>query len=54
MAEIEVRDGKYGEPLPVLSGKFAELADERGVDKVLLSLSYDGEYAIAVAALSEK
>jgi phosphopantetheine--protein transferase-like protein len=54
MAEIEVRDGKYGEPFPVLSGKFAELAEKRGVEQVLLSLSYDGDYAIAVAALSEK
>lgn len=50
--EIEIRDGEYGEPLPILSGKFAEIAGERGVSRVLLSLSYDGDYAIAVAALS--
>jgi holo-[acyl-carrier protein] synthase len=53
--EIEIRDGKFGEPIPVLSGTFAQLAEQRGVSKVLLSLSYDGENAIAVASLvSEK
>jgi len=54
MSEIEVRDGKWGEPLPVLLGRFAEIAAEKGVEQVLLSLSYDGDYAIAMAALSEK
>jgi holo-[acyl-carrier protein] synthase len=52
LTEIEIRDGKFGEPEPVLTGRFAELAAERGVSRVLLSLSYDGDYAIAVAALS--
>ncbi len=50
--EIEVREGRFGEPMPVLSGRFAEIAAERGVTKVLLSLSFDGDYAVAVAALS--
>ena len=50
--EIEVRDGEWGEPIPVLTGRFLELATERGASKVLLSLSYDGDYAIAVATLS--
>jgi holo-[acyl-carrier protein] synthase len=50
--EIEVQEGRFGEPLPVLSGRFAEIAAERGVSRVLLSLSFDGDYAIAVAALS--
>lgn len=51
-SEIEIRDGEYGEPLPMLSGRFAELAAQRGVSRVLLSLSWDGDSAIAVAALS--
>jgi phosphopantetheine--protein transferase-like protein len=51
--EIEVRDGKHGEPIPVLTGRFADLASERDVSRVLLSLSYDGDYAVAVAALSK-
>jgi phosphopantetheine--protein transferase-like protein len=51
--EIEVRDGEHGEPIPVLTGTFAELASERGASHVLLSLSYDGDYAVAVATLSK-
>ncbi|MFH1153679.1 MAG: 4'-phosphopantetheinyl transferase superfamily protein, partial [Pseudomonadota bacterium] len=50
--EIEVREGENGEPVPVLSGRFAELAAEYGVSRVLLSISWDGDYAVAVAALS--
>ena len=49
--EIEVRDGEWGEPIPALSGRFQELASSRGASRVLLSLSYDGDYAIAVATL---
>jgi phosphopantetheine--protein transferase-like protein len=49
--EIEVTDGKSGEPIPVLKGKFAELAKERGITRVLLSLSYDTEYAVGAANL---
>lgn len=52
LKEIEVREGKWGEPIPVLAGRFLEVASERGASKVLLSLSYDGDYAIAVASLS--
>src|SRR5512136_956867 len=53
LKEIEVRDGEHGEPIPVLTGRFAELASERDVSRVLLSLSYDGDYAVAVATLSK-
>jgi holo-[acyl-carrier protein] synthase len=49
--EIDVRDGEFGQPLPVLSGRFAELMAERGATSVLLSLSFDGDYAIAMATL---
>ncbi len=50
--EIEVQEGEHGEPIPVLTGRFAEIASEREVSRVLLSLSYDGDYAVAMAALS--
>ena len=36
LTEIEVRDGKFGEPIPVLTGTFAKLARERGATKVLI------------------
>lgn len=52
--EIDVRDGKYGEPIPILSGRFAEIAAEKNASQVHLSLSYDGEYAIGVATLSKE
>jgi holo-[acyl-carrier protein] synthase len=52
LKEIEVRDGEWGEPIPVLTGRFLELASERKASRVLLSLSYDGDYAIAVATLA--
>jgi holo-[acyl-carrier protein] synthase len=51
LKEIEIRDGPFGEPVPVLTGLFEKLAQERGVKKVLLSLSYETEYAIASAML---
>ena len=51
-SEIEIRDGEHGEPVPVLSGRFAQVAAEKAVSQVMLSLSWDGDYAIAVAALS--
>ena len=51
--EIEVREGEHGEPVSVLTGRFAELASERDISRVLLSLSYDGDYAVAVATLSK-
>ncbi len=51
LTEISVTQGKHGEPIPVLTGRFAELASQRGAAKVLLSLSYDGDYAVAVAIL---
>ncbi len=52
LKEIEVRNGQWGEPIAVLTGRFLEVVRERGASTVLLSLSYDGDYAIAVAALS--
>ena len=50
--EIDVRDGEFGEPLPILTGRFAEIAAQRKVSRVFLSLSYDGDYAVAMAVLS--
>ena len=50
--EIEVQDGEWGEPIPHLTGRFAELTAEKGASRVLLSLSFDGDYAIAVATLT--
>jgi holo-[acyl-carrier protein] synthase len=50
--EIDVTDGQFGEPVAILSGRFATLAAERNANRVHLSISYDGDYAIAMAVLS--
>lgn len=50
--EIEIEDGPHGEPVAALKGKFAELAARHGVERVLVSVAYDGGYAIGVATLS--
>jgi len=49
--DIEIREGQFGQPLVQLSGYFADLALKRGVQQVLLSISYDGDYAVAMAVL---
>jgi holo-[acyl-carrier protein] synthase len=49
--DIQIDSGKSGEPIVTLSGRVRDIATEKGVKEVLLSLSYDGEYAIAVAVL---
>jgi len=49
--DIEIKRGKLGEPLVTLSGKVGEVAARKGVKRVFLSMSYDSEYAIAVAVL---
>jgi holo-[acyl-carrier-protein] synthase len=50
--DIEIIDGPHGEPLAALSGKFAELAALRHVSRVLVSMAYDGDFAIGVATLA--
>ncbi|HEX8924281.1 MAG TPA: holo-ACP synthase [Terriglobales bacterium] len=52
LTDIEIQDGQVGEPVAVLSGYFAGLAAQRKVSRVLLSMSYDGDYAIAMAVLA--
>lgn len=52
MNEIEIIDGKFGEPLVNLKGEFAKLAAARKVKEVMVSISYDTDYAIAFAVLS--
>lgn len=49
--DVEITNGSAGEPLVLLHGRALELAAEKGVHKVLLSISHDGGMAIAFAAL---
>jgi holo-[acyl-carrier protein] synthase len=48
---IEIIESEHGQPGVDLHGSLAALADARGVKSILLSLSYDTDYAIAFAAV---
>ena len=49
--DIEISAGELGEPIVSLSGDLAEFAAGKGVRQVLISMSYDGEYAVATSVL---
>ena len=49
--EMEVRRERGREPRMVLSGRCRAIAAARGGDRVLLSLTHDGDYAMAQAML---
>lgn len=49
--EVEVRNAPNGRPYVELRGEFARRAKQRGGSGVLLSLSYEREYAVACALL---
>ncbi len=48
--EIEVLEHDTGQPCVILHGKVKKIAEERGIREILISLSYDADYAIAFAA----
>jgi holo-[acyl-carrier protein] synthase len=49
--EIEVRRAHGQAPMVVLSGRCRALAEARGADRVLVSLTHDGDYALAQVLL---
>lgn len=49
--DVEIVDGEQGQPVVRLHGGLETLAAGRGVVEVLLSLSYDTDYAVGFAAL---
>ncbi|HEV8458766.1 MAG TPA: holo-ACP synthase [Methylomirabilota bacterium] len=49
--ELEVRRERGQAPVMVLSGRCRALAQAKGAGSVLLSLSHDGDYAMAQAML---
>ncbi|MBN1140742.1 MAG: holo-ACP synthase [Deltaproteobacteria bacterium] len=52
--EIEVVHDPLGKPELVLSGRAAEMFEERGLSSLQLSLSHDGEYALAVVVAERR
>jgi len=53
LTEIEILNGKFGEPLVSFSGKFNEIISQLN-GQILISLSYDTDYAVAIAILSKR
>ncbi len=49
--DIEIGVGVLGEPVVILLGELAEFAAKRGVKEVFITMSYDGDYAIATSIL---
>jgi holo-[acyl-carrier protein] synthase len=49
--EIEVRRERGQAPTVVLSGRCRALAEARGAEQVLVSLTHDGDYAVAQVIL---
>ncbi|MEM4545618.1 MAG: holo-ACP synthase [Nitrososphaerota archaeon] len=49
LKDIEILKGEFGEPIVVLHGMLKEAASSRGIQDIVLTLSYNGDYAIACA-----
>lgn len=51
LTEIEIRDGKFGEPVPHLTGRMRRIMNAHGGRQILLNVSYEDDFAVAVAIL---
>ncbi|MDD3140970.1 MAG: holo-ACP synthase [Lachnospiraceae bacterium] len=47
--ELEILEAKNGQPIVLLHGNAKTIADQKGISQILISLSYDTDYAIAYA-----
>ena len=53
--DIEVVNDPLGQPLVQISGKVKEIADQKGIEQITLSITHTSNFAIASAvALAEK
>lgn len=48
--EIEILENENGQPTVTLHGNALKLAEQKGISRILISLSYDTDYAVAYAA----
>jgi len=48
LTDIEIKNNDKGAPELVLKGNAVRIAEEKGVSDMSVSLSHDGEYAVAV------
>jgi len=49
LREVEMLGDELGRPILILSGKAGDLARQRGVEEIMVSVSHSGEWAIAMA-----
>lgn len=47
--EIEILENEVGQPIVILHGNAKRIAKQNQIQKILISLSYDTDYAIAYA-----
>jgi holo-[acyl-carrier protein] synthase len=47
--DIEVVNNALGQPIVTISGKVKELADEKGIEQITLSITHTSNFAIASA-----
>jgi holo-[acyl-carrier protein] synthase len=47
--DIEVVNNPLGQPIVTISGKVKELADEKGIEQITLSITHTANFAIASA-----
>lgn len=52
--EIEIIPDPFGKPVMIFSGKVQQIAREQRVSDIFVSLSHDGDYAIAQVILTDE
>lgn len=52
--EIEILENEIGQPIVTLHGNAKNIAEQKSINSILISLSYDTEYAIAFATALSK
>ena len=52
LTDVEIINNSLGQPEIFLHGKAKKIAEEKGVEKIFLSLSHSKEFATAVCLLS--
>ncbi|EGD48107.1 holo-acyl-carrier-protein synthase [Ruminiclostridium papyrosolvens DSM 2782] len=52
--EIEILENEVGQPIVTLHGNAKNIAEQKSINSILISLSYDTEYAIAFATALSK
>lgn len=51
LLDIEISHDQYGKPIVSLSGELAELASEKGVSQIHVSVSTQASFAVAIAVI---